>query len=309
MRRALRLLTLGFTLTTLHAQQPDAAATQAVEPAPLPNISTLLYDVERNQKAAEARRHDYTYHLHTETQELKGNGELKKTETVDSESLTIKDVRVDRVVARNGVPLTPDETKKESERIDKEVERDIERRTKREEKGEATNSRGDQLITTSRFLELGSFSNPRRVILDGRPTIVADYAGDPQAKTRNPAEAAVRDLVGTVWIDEQDRVLVRGEGHFLNDFKLLGGLGLNIHKGFSFSFRASKINNEVWLPAAIDAAGSARYLLFVSINGNFHLRASDYRKYRTTSTIVGTSDALGPDDHPIPQPPPPAPKP
>jgi hypothetical protein len=303
MRRALRLLTLGLTLTTLHAQQSDTAPPQAA-PAPLPDIATLLHDVERNQKAAEARRHEYTYHLHTETQELKGSGELKKTETVDSESLTIKNVRVDRVVARNGVPLTPDETKKESERIDKEVERDIARRTKREDKGEATNSRGDQLITTSRFLELGSFSNPRRILLDGRPTIVADYAGDPQAKTHNPAEAAVRDLVGTVWIDEQDRVLVRGEGHFLNDFKLLGGLGLNIHKGFSFSFRASKINNEVWLPAAVDAAGSARYLLFVSINGNFHLRASDYRKYRTSSTIVGTSDALGPDDQPIPEPPP-----
>jgi hypothetical protein len=309
MRRVFRLLTLGLTITTLHAQQPDAAPPPPAASAPLPDISTLLYDVERNQKAAEARRHEYTYHLHTETQELKGNGELKKTEIVDSESLTIKDVRVDRIVARNGVPLTPEETKKESERIDKEVERDIERRTKREEKGEATNSRGDQLISTSRFLELGSFSNPRRIVLDGRPTIVADYAGDPRAKTHNPAEAAVRDLVGTVWIDEQDRVLVRGEGHFLNDFKLLGGLGLNIHKGFSFSFRASKINNEVWLPAAIDATGSARYLLFVSVNGNFHLRASDYRKYRTSATIVGTSDALGPDDQPIPEPPPAPPKP
>jgi hypothetical protein len=284
------------------AQQPaPSAETQTPEAKPMPSMSALLLDVERNQKAAEAARENYTYHVHIETQEFNGSGETKKTVTSDSESVTIKGVRVDRTVARNGVPLTPDEAKKESERIDKDVARDLERRSKRESKGEATDSRGDQLITASRFLELGSFSNPRRETLGGRPVIVADYAGDPKAKTHNPGEAAVRDLAGTVWIDEADRMLVKGEGHFLNDFKLLGGLGLDIHKGFSFAFQATKINDEVWLPAEVDARGRARALLFLSVNGHFHLTCSDYRKFRANSKIVGMSGVLDENGQPIPE--------
>jgi hypothetical protein len=302
--------------SALGAQQPtQGAETQATDAQPMPqaqpmpSMSELLRDVESNQKAAEAARENYTYHVHIETQEFNGDGETKKTITSDAESVTIKGVRVNRAVARNGVPLTPDEAKKESERIDKDVARDLERRSKRESKGEATDSRGDQLISASRFLELGSFSNPRREMLAGRAVIVADYAGDPKAKTRNPGEAAVRDLVGTVWIDEADRMLVKGEGHFLNDFKLLGGLGLDIHKGFSFSFQATKINDEVWLPAEVDARGRARAYIFLSVNGHFHLTCSDYRKFRANSKIVGMSGEVDENGKPIPETVPEKPKP
>jgi hypothetical protein len=306
-----RLLCCLFfcTATLTFAQQPVAplpgdAPNPATYDRPLPPMRDLLLAVERNQKAAEAARKDYTYHVHIDEQDLDGKGNLKKTTVIDSESLTIDGVRVNRVTARNGKALTPDELKKENERIDKEVEKDKQRREKEQGKGHDTDTRGDVIIPASRILELGSFTNPRRVDLSGRPTIVTDYAGDPNAKTRNASEGIIRDLVGTVWIDEKDRMLVRAEGHFLNDFKLGGGLLLNIHKGFSFTLQTVNINGEVWLPATVEAQGSARILLFDGVNGRLHLVTSDYRKFHTNSTIVGSSDALGADDQPIPQKPP-----
>jgi hypothetical protein len=283
----------------------DAASTR-----PLPPTRELLLDVERNQIAAEAARADYTYHVHMEQQDLDGKGNPKKTTTTDSESVTIDGVRVDRVVARDGKPLTPDEAKKEDERIDKEVAKDKERKQKELNKGKDTNSRGDDIITLSRILELGTFSNPRRVDFNGRPTILLDYAGDPNAKTRNSAEGVIRDLVGQVWIDEQDRVLTRGQGSFLNDFKVGGGLVLSIHKGLTFDFRAAKFHDEVWLPSSIDAQGSARILLFDGVHGRFKLVTSDYRKFRTTSKFVSATgtDAQPPAD-PAAKPPQTAPAP
>jgi hypothetical protein len=255
----------------------------------------LLLDVERNQKIAELKRRDYTYHLHVQEQELDGNGSVKKTAVTDSESLTIQGVRVDRVVARNGKPLTPDEAKKESERIDKDVAKAVNRRNKNEGKGEETDSRGDVLISAARILELGSFSNPRRVDFNGRPTIVADYAGDPNAKTHNSAEGIIRDLVGTVWIDERDRVLVQAQGHFLNDFKIGLGLVADVKKDTSFQATFTKVNDEVWLPSVFDGRGKIRILLVTGFTGNFHLVATDYRKFRASSTILGTNGAIGPD--------------
>jgi hypothetical protein len=297
----LLLLLLPGTLTPaqqLPAQQP--APTQTLATQPLPPTTQLLLDAERNQKASEAANKDYTYHVHLEQQELDHNGNLKKTTTTDSESLTIDGIRIDRVVARNGKPLTPGEAQKESDRIDKQVAKAKERRAKLASKGRDTDSRGDELLTVSRILELGTFSNPR-------PTIVLDYTGNPNAKTHNESEKVFRDLVGTAWIDEQDRILVRGQGHFLHDFKVGGGLVLNIHQGLSFDFTATHITANIWLPATIDAQGSARILLVDSINGRVHLVTSDYRKFHSTSTIIDSDRLIGPDGQPIPNPTPPTP--
>jgi hypothetical protein len=293
-------LALCFVSALASAQQPTAPAIPPAAPAaqPLPPIRELLLDVERNEKASEAARKDYTYHVHIELDDLDSKGNIKKTSITDAEDLTIDDVPIHRIVARNGRPLTAEETQKENARIDKEVAQAKARREKREDKGQETNSNGDVIISASRILELGAFSNPRRVDLDSRPTIVLDYAGDPNAKTHNKFEGIVRDLVGTVWIDEQDRVLVRGEGHFLNDFKIGGGLVLNIHKGLSFDFRATRINSEVWLPAIVDGQGSARILLVDQVKGRFRLVTSDYRKFRATSTIIPTNGVIGPNDQP-----------
>jgi hypothetical protein len=299
-------LTLVFASALGSAQQaapPEtspASTPQAPSSQPLPQIRDLLLDVERNDRASEAARKDYTYHVHLEEQEFSGEGNVKKTSVTDSESMSVDGVRIDRVVARNGKPLTPAELRKEDERIDKEVARAKSRRQKHEAKGEASDSRGDVILSASRILELGTFSNPRRVNLEGRPTIVVNYAGDASVKTRNAFEGIVRNLAGTVWIDEKDRVLVRGEGHFLNDFKVGGGLILKIHKGLSFDFRTSKINGEVWLPASVDGQGSARILLLDHLNGHFRLTTSDYRKFRATSTIIQSNRVIGPDGLPLP---------
>jgi hypothetical protein len=283
-------------------QQPTSSSIPTVpsESHPLPPIRNLLLDVEHNEKLAEAARKDYTFHVHIQLEDLEGNGNVKKTTTTDAEDLTIDGISVHRVVARNGEPLTPEEAQKESDRIDKEVAAAKDRRAKRQAKGQDTDARGDVILPASRILELGYFSNPRRIELDGRPTIVVDYAGDPNAKTRNEFEGIVRDLVGTAWIDEQDRVLVRGEGHFLNNFKIGGGLILNIHKGFSFDFRATKINGEVWLPAAVDGQGSARILLVDKVDGRFNLTTSDYRKFRASSTIIQSDRIIGTYEKPEP---------
>jgi hypothetical protein len=124
------------------------------------------------------------------------------------------------------------------------------------------------------------------VQLNGRDTIAVDYTGDPKAKTRNRSEDAIRDLVGTAWIDEQDHVLSRVEGHFANAFKIGGGLIANIQKDTRFSMVQTKVNDEVWLPARFEGQGAARALLFFSFNGSGQVVNSDYRKFRTTSTIL-----------------------
>jgi hypothetical protein len=304
MRSSLRAIVLVFTfaapvllgsaaLAQDSTSQSEAAKPQDSEPAkaqeidrPLPDIAALMYEVEAHQKAAEAIQKDYLYHSVETQQEKDGGGAVKKTTTKEYDVFWISGVPVRKMLKKDGRELTSDEQKKESERIDKEVAKAQEKKDKADSKGKETSPRGNDMITVSRFLELGSFTNARRVQLDDRDTIVVDYAGNPKAKTRNRAEDVVRDLVGTIWIDEQDRVIRKTEGHFLNAFKIGAGLVVNIRKDTSFGMDQRKVNGEVWLPARIEAQGAARAFLLFSFNGNVQVQMSDYRKFKTTSTIL-----------------------
>lgn len=280
---------LGIALVTLSGYAQDSTQ------KPLPDIPALMHAVEINQRRSESVQKDYIYRSTQIAQQSDGHGGVKKTETREYEIFWINGVPVRRLLKKDGKDLSPDELKKENEHIDKEAAKAHERRDKADADGKESDPRGHDEITVSRLLELGSFSNPRRVSLNGRDTIAVDYAGDPKAKTRNRSEEVIRDLEGTVWVDEQDQVLVRVEGHFLNTFKIAGGLVANIQKGTSFSLEMKKINGEVWLPALASGHGAMRVLLFFSFNGEGKMIDSDYRKFRATSTILPDNQPVQPE--------------
>ena len=200
------------------------SSTQDAVDRPLPDIPALMHEVEAHQKDSETIQKDYLYHEVATAEETDGHGGVKKTETKEFDVFWLNGVEVQKLVKKDGKELNADQQKKESERIDKEVAKARERRDKADTKGQETDSRGHEEVTVSRFLELGRFTNPRRVKVNGRDTIAVDYEGDPKAKTRNRFEDVIRDLVGTIWVDEEDRALSRVEGHFLQPFKIGGGL-------------------------------------------------------------------------------------
>ena len=245
-----------------------------------------MHSVETNQRLSEAIEKDYLYRSVWTKQEMDGHGGVKKTEVEEYDVFWVDGVPVHRLTKKNGRELSADEQKKESEQIDKEVAKARERREKATAQGKESGPRGEEEITVSRLLELGNFTNARRIQLNGRDTIAVDFAGDPKAKTRTRFEEVIRDMVGTAWVDEQDRMLVKAQGHFVNNFKIGGGLVANIQKGTSFSMEQRKVNGEVWLPATFEGQGSARALLFFSFNGSVRGVQSDYRKFKATSTIV-----------------------
>lgn len=279
------------------AKAPDAAKAQ-IEDRPLPDVPALMQEVLKNQRKEEAVRKDYLYHAVETSRETDGHGGTKKTETKEYDIFWVEGVPVQRLVKKNGKELSPDEQKKENERIDKEVAKAKEKRAKADEAGKATDPRGNEEITPSRFLALGTFSNPRRVKLNGRDTIAVDYAGDPKAKTKNRAEEVVRDLLGTVWIDEEDQMIVKLEGHFVNAFKIGAGLVVNVEKDTNFGMQMQKINGEVWLPQEISGHGAIRFLLVVNFRGDEQAVFSDYRKFRTTSTILPGMSEIQTDPDP-----------
>ncbi|MFC6644982.1 hypothetical protein ACFQBQ_05120 [Granulicella cerasi] len=283
--------TLALTLSSasLCAQQPAPPAEK-----PLPSVDELLKAVEKHEARDESLLQLYTYHIHRVEEDFDGSEAVKKTEITDYESIPIDGVRVRKLVGKNGHPLSPQDATKANDEFDKAVEKAKSQQAKNEARKQ------DDLISAARMLQLGDFTHERRVDLNGRPTIALDFAGKKAVKANGMSEKIMQDLYGTVWIDEEDRVLARVEGHFRDDFKLGFGLLADIHKGLNFTMEQQKVNGEVWLPKSYGGQGKASlgWLVF-RIHGRARATISDYRKYRTSSRIVSVDDQ--PTDTP-PQP-------
>jgi hypothetical protein len=309
---AIAAVALGGSAQRITTPSP-APTTTAPDEQPLPDINALMRQVESNERKSEDIQKNYLYREQTKSEERDSKGAIKKTETRESEVFWLNGVQVQRTLKKDGKPLSDDELKKENDRIDERVKKGRERRDKADAQGKETDSRGHEELTFSRILELGSFTNPRRQMVNGRPTILVDYTGDPHAKTHNYAEGAFRELVGTVSIDEQDKSIQHLEGRFNNDFKIGGGLVVDLKKGTWFKISFVKINDEAWFLQSFEGDGRARYLLFANFSGNLQFHTSDYRKFKATSTVLPAFTTVDPDaptaDPPLPPKPPVVPPP
>jgi hypothetical protein len=258
---------------------------------PLPDIADLLKAVDRNQKAIEKLVEQYTCDKSDEEFEVDSHGQVKSKDVKVYNVFYLGGDEVDRLVSKNGHPLSAAEEQKENEHIQKAI-KDYEKKQAR--KAEAA-SRGEEPKhdkddpQISDFLRMEHFTNPRRETFRGHEVIVFDFEPNPSYKPTSMVENLIHDLVGAVWVDEQAQDVVRLEAYMAGNFKLAGGLLASLKKGSAFTFEQSKVNDEVWMPSYMEAHINARLLLLKGMEGNFIEHYANYRKFHVESvTKQGT---------------------
>jgi hypothetical protein len=180
--------------------------------------------------------------------------------------------RVQKLVRKDGKDLTPDQARKEQDRVNKEV-------LKISKPGYSNPDKDD--ITVSRLLQIVAFSRPRRVGLNGRDTIAFDFAGDPHAKTHGRGEDALKKVSGTIWIDEADREVSRMSATLDENYHVGFGLLASVAKGSNVVFDQALIRNEAWLPTAIALHLQARAFLVAGFRAEVDIRFDQYKKFQT----------------------------
>ena len=267
------------------ANDSDARSQPSPDTRPLPDIPTLLLDIQKNQRAIEDLRKNYNCHLSEEEDKTDSDGNVKSRTVKDYDVFYIGDEQVLHLLAKDGKPLEGDDKQKEGDRFNKrydklkkqqaELANDPKKRAKKEEQDEAE---------LSDFLRAEKFTNPRRVLFRGQEVIAFDFAGNPDYKPKKEIDRIIQKLTGEMWVDEQAREVARLEAHFSESVKVGGGLLASLQKGSNFVFEQEKINNEVWLPSYAEVHFSGR-IVFVKLKRNFVDRYSDYKKFRVGATL------------------------
>lgn len=297
----LRLLAVAALLAclTASAQQtpaptsPQTAAPETTAPTdPIPGIQSVIASLRARYIALESLRKNYICTMTQIADEFSSNGS-KKTHTDQYQAFYVNNTEVLEHISRDGQPLSAQDAKKEQERVDKLVAK-LKARQNKPDKNEVQ-------LSASRLLKLATFTNPRREVIDGRPTLVFDYRGNPGAKAENLSDEIMRLVAGTLWVDEHDNAILRLNGSLQQNFHVGGGLLVNIKKGSWFDFTEKPINGEIWFPAQFNVHVDGRFLLVKGFNGDGHDTFSDYRKLKTSVTILPGAQVLeDPSSEPTP---------
>ncbi|MET0621935.1 MAG: hypothetical protein ABW250_03045 [Pyrinomonadaceae bacterium] len=279
------------------------------------DIPALLRDLAKNQDETDRRVNDYTFTQKITEREIDDKGRLKKEKIAVYEVYPMADYGwVQKLVAENGAPLSPERAEKEQKRVVEELEkaereapklkekrerRRAERRAKqkaRAEKAGDEEEEGDVGIAT--FLRTSELVSPRRERFHDRDVIVFDFRPRPGFKPADRSEAIVSKLSGVIWVDPAERQVVRLEGRLVDSFKMGGGLLASVKPGSAFVFEQTRLEDGVWLPRFSQVNVSARVMLFAGLSINETHEFSDYKRF---STKTG-DDKLDSPKKPDPQP-------
>jgi hypothetical protein len=274
-------LVIGALLVSLG--WPAFAANEPA--AALPDAATMLREVEAHQKQLDKVRENYTFRAVQTTRELDSSGKTKKIETEEHEVFFVNRQRIEKLVRKDGKDLTPDQARKEQDRVNKEV--------LKISKPGYTNPDKDE-ITVARLLQIVRFFRPRRVLLNGRDTIAFDFAGDEHAKTHGRDEEALKKVSGTIWIDEADREVSRMSATLDENYHIGFGLLASVAKGSNVVFDQALIRNEAWLPTAIALHLQARAFLVAGFRAEVDIRFDQYRKFQTDAVQQPGATAVTP---------------
>ena len=251
---------------------------------PLPDIPTLLKELQANEDKVENMLDTYSYIQKHIRREIGKDGTLRETGSETFQLSFYKGYRMSRMIEKNGKPLSPsdqaDQDRDAAKRAE-EIEKKIAKREANPE-AESETERGRR-VSVAEVLRASKLLNPRRERFRGRDVIVFDFEPNPSFDFKN-AKSMLKffgKVAGAMWIDEKDKQVARLEAFLFDSYKIGGGMVAKLKKGASFTLEQERVNDEIWLPSTADINMSVRVFLVKGIDLNAVIRSYDYRKFTT----------------------------
>ncbi len=268
---------------------------------PLPDIATLLKDLQANEDNVESLIDKYSFIQKSIKRELGKDGILRETESETVQLSFYKGRRISRLIEKNGRPLNvkdQEEADKDAakrvEEIEKEIAKDNAKMLKQDRIGTPSNE--SRRVSIAEVLRASKLVNPRRERFRGRDVIVFDFEPNPDFDMKN-AKSMLKffgKTAGVMWIDEKDKQVARLEAVLFESYKVGGGVLAKLNKGASFTLEKERVNDEIWLPSQTDINLSVRVLLLKGISVNQVIRSYDYRVFETEVTDAKVNEAPKP---------------
>jgi hypothetical protein len=266
---------------------PPAATNEALD------IPALLRELELNQKKIDERIAEYYFVEKRTEREINDHGAVTKEKVSVYEVYPLVGSRpIHKLISEDGVTLNAERAAKRDKEIAEFVNRYEHEREKKVQKSEELKKRGevekkrddDDDIGINVFLRACEFVSPRREQRGAREAVVFDFRPREGFRPKTQAESIVSKLVGIMWIDPVEKVVVRLEARLAEGFKVGGGLVASISPGSAFAFEQVRQPDGVWLPRFAQVNFKARVLLFKGLEANETREYNDYKRFNAEAS-------------------------
>lgn len=234
---------------------------------------------------------NYTYVEREVQTNLDRKGQVKSKEIKTYEILEIAGEQVQRLIEKDDKPLSAKDSAKEDEKIQKIIDKrkneSDEDRRKREQKEEKEREDGRKFETE--VADAYDFKLIGTGLVDGREAWMIDGEPHPGFEPHMKESKFLSKFHGRVWIDKSDLQLSKLDVEAL-DTVSIGLVLARIHKGTRFVLEQTRVNDEVWLPKQVDYKFNARLALLKGFNIDGEQTYRDYKKFRTSTKIVGMGE-------------------
>ena len=234
---------------------------------------------------------DYTYTERQVLTKLDKHGNAKSTETETRDVINIDGEQVERLIAKDDKALDAKDAAKEDAKvqkiIDKRKNESESDRKKRLEKEEKDREDGRKFVTE--IADAYNFTLVGSEAVGGRDAWVIDGEPRPGFEPHMKESKFLTKFRGRVWVDKSDLQLSKMDVEALDTISW--GLFLaRFHKGSRFTLEQTRVNDEVWLPLQLAVKVDLKLALIKGYNLDIQQSYRDYKKFRTSSKIVGMSE-------------------
>ena len=248
--------------------------------APLPNPRELMQRALANEKKLDAQRERYKCRVTDETVETDSKGNVKKTTTEVKEQFFVNGIAVERTLSKNGKDLSPDQTRKEDQRVMKET-------VKYANPANAQKETDKQNKQIEDFLSAMQLANGRRERVNGRNVLFYDIVPNPKFQAKNLNQRFAQVMQGKISIDEETGEVIDLNMKSVQDLKIGGGMLANLHKGFWIHVHDRPQGDGVWLTDLAEGSGDARAALFFHPYFRFKETTGGCHLYNAEANQVG----------------------
>jgi hypothetical protein len=273
------------------------SAAVAGQDRPLPDPRPFLEDVRIKLRRDEELQSGYMY-LETR-RELKLDKAMRATKesvsVIESYPGLPGEERWERVISEDGKPVPAAELEKRDRERQKKAEEYVRKLAKQTDKDrekqrrEEEKQRREEAEIIDEIFRVYEVRLLRRERLEGHDTIVCSLTPRRGVKPRTRDGKIMQKFIGTAWISETDRELVRLQVEAIDTVSIGMGLLARVHKGTRASFQRRKVNGEAWLPANWDYSASARVMLLKTFRVGGTSEFSGYRKFTVDTATTYTN--------------------
>ena len=258
------------------------AASQVGTPAPEELVRLAFEADERSQVLAE----QYAYRERVEEIRLGKDGAVKGAESKTYDVAHLCGRNYQRLILRDGEPLSADDAAKEQRKLDKciakvasETDSERDKRLRREEEDFE-----DQRKMRSEVIRAFDFTIEGEESIGGEPAWRIRAEPKPDYEPEFGKAAFLSKLSGTIWIAKSDYGWVKTEVETIAPARF-GLFLLTLKEGAQMEFTQTKLNNELWMLEHVRLRFDARVLV-AGVRREVLIDWSDFKKFSAESRLL-----------------------